>query len=79
MHHSYCHVICQDPFTCYQLVVMAHNVMLSVPSLAAECQGVLRGETPQLEYGHDQEKEVVKTTRGSVLASSVQHEEGDKR
>ena len=52
MHHSYCHVICQDPCTCYQLLVMAHNVMLSVPSLAAGCQGVLRGETPQLEYGH---------------------------
>ena len=60
IHHSYCHVMCQIPCTCYQLVVMAHNVMLSVPSLAAGCQGVLRGETPQLEYGHDQEKEVVK-------------------
>ena len=52
IHHSYCHVICQDSCTCYQLVVMAHNVMLSVPSLAAGCQGVLQGETPQLEYVH---------------------------
>ena len=52
IHHSYCHVMCQILCTCYQLVIMAHNVMLSVPSLAAGCQGVLRGETPQLEYGH---------------------------